>query len=480
MNKNTENSNLFIKKLNQNKGIKLIPLKTKSTSLNFTKHFPSTVREWYNSIYTYSSAYKSLFLLSNNLTTLIKGYFYMYYNNNNILDLDNKSKRLKRLSLKRIFISKMELKHTNDKLGITIYVYNEEKRILVNKLLRLIAFILNTNKKKSDISPVSIINKLYLLNDKKKDLSLLYFLNKVRNRNILNLNHEQKKLNINNNIDNSIKDLNKTLHDLHLLNNIILFCKFKDNHLKKYQDIFMELVSKTYLEKEIKLLNYYKKLIILNKNKFKYYFLSKLEILISRIYGKQVEFNIVNQKSAHLNSDIFTQAVLIKLRKRKNGLLKTLKNFVKTARIFKTNKLSKPNAFFDSLPFYRVNKKIITLKEVSEDNLNNLLINILPLKRNKEVNNLKRIDTQILDSLKYKGAAGIRLEAKGRLTKRFTASRSVFKVKWKGSIKNIDSSYKGFSSVMLRGHLNSNIQYTALSSTTRNGAFGLKGWMSGS
>jgi hypothetical protein len=64
------------------------------------------------------------------------------------------------------------------------------------------------------------------------------------------------------------------------------------------------------------------------------------------------------------------------------------------------------------------------------------------------------------------------------LTRRFTASRSVFKVKWIGSLKNIDSSYKGLSSVMLRGHLKPNLQYSAISSKTRNGAFGLKGWVS--
>jgi hypothetical protein len=74
--------------------------------------------------------------------------------------------------------------------------------------------------------------------------------------------------------------------------------------------------------------------------------------------------------------------------------------------------------------------------------------------------------------------AGVRLEARGRLTRRFTASRSVFKVKWKGSIKNLDSSYKNLSSVILRGHAKSNIQYTIINSKTRNGAFGLKGWIS--
>ncbi len=40
---------------------------------------------------------------------------------------------------------------------------------------------------------------------------------------------------------------------------------------------------------------------------------------------------------------------------------------------------------------------------------------------------------------------GIRLEAKGRLTKRHRADRSVFKVKWKGGLKNIESSYNGLS-----------------------------------
>jgi hypothetical protein len=85
----------------------------------------------------------------------------------------------------------------------------------------------------------------------------------------------------------------------------------------------------------------------------------------------------------------------------------------------------------------------------------------------------------ILNSLKHKNMGGVRLEAKGRLTRRFTASRSVFKIKWKGSLKNIDSSYKGLSSVMLRGHIKSNVQYSIINSKTRNGAFGLKGWISG-
>jgi hypothetical protein len=45
---------------------------------------------------------------------------------------------------------------------------------------------------------------------------------------------------------------------------------------------------------------------------------------------------------------------------------------------------------------------------------------------------------------------GVRLEAKGRLTKRYRADRAIFKVRWKGGLKNIDSSYKGLSSVNMR------------------------------
>ena len=73
---------------------------------------------------------------------------------------------------------------------------------------------------------------------------------------------------------------------------------------------------------------------------------------------------------------------------------------------------------------------------------------------------------------------GIRIEAKGRLTRRFTASRSVFKMKWKGGLKNVDSSFKGLSAVILRGHIKSNVQYSMLHSKNRNGAFGVKGWVS--
>jgi len=67
------------------------------------------------------------------------------------------------------------------------------------------------------------------------------------------------------------------------------------------------------------------------------------------------------------------------------------------------------------------------------------------------------------------------VEAKGRLTRRFTASRSVFKFRYKGNLKNIDCSKNNLSTVMLRGQFKPNIQYSFMNSVKRVGAFGVKG-----
>ena len=86
----------------------------------------------------------------------------------------------------------------------------------------------------------------------------------------------------------------------------------------------------------------------------------------------------------------------------------------------------------------------------------------------------------ILRSIRNKSVSGIRLEVAGRLTRRNTAARSLFKLRYKGNIKNMDSSYKGLSAVLLRGYAKSNLQYTKLKSRIRIGSFGLKGWVSSS
>jgi hypothetical protein len=75
--------------------------------------------------------------------------------------------------------------------------------------------------------------------------------------------------------------------------------------------------------------------------------------------------------------------------------------------------------------------------------------------------------------------AGIRLEVKGRLTKRYRADRSIYSLKWKGGLKNVDSSFRGLSSVLFRGNSKSNVTYSIAKSKRRIGAFAVKGWIGG-
>lgn len=104
-------------------------------------------------------------------------------------------------------------------------------------------------------------------------------------------------------------------------------------------------------------------------------------------------------------------------------------------------------------------------------------INSLKIKRISLINRkiFFSLKDYILSSLKHNKLRGIRVEAKGRLTRRFTASKSVFKMKYKGGLKNVDSSFRKFPAIMLRGHVKSNVQYSVINSNNRNGAYGVKG-----
>ena len=93
--------------------------------------------------------------------------------------------------------------------------------------------------------------------------------------------------------------------------------------------------------------------------------------------------------------------------------------------------------------------------------------------------NSKYLKKIILNNIKYKRVSGVRLEAAGRLTRRFSASRSQRKTKYKGNLENAYSSIKGYSTPVLRGNFKPNLQYTVINSTSRVGAFGVKGWVSG-
>ena len=485
---------IFYKKINSK--YKIIPLNVATNTSGLIRHFPSAIKEWSNSIYAFNNnSIKNLSIADKNLLKLIKSYFNFYFNGI-FLRSDRIATRFKRLAVKKIFASKAELKHTNSKVIITLYIYNEERRILIQKIKRLEAILFpsfiapmknNINKLLSIREKLSIIKNQ---EDKSLFTNLLYELKsylveqiKFENNSLL-VSEKTRSLKEK---EMKYKSLNE---DLIKLTNIIEICDNNPVSFEYYENIYKNLLYKTHLEKEANIIAYYKLLLNLNKFKLEDKFISRLKPLVAKLYNKEVEFNIINLKTLIFNSDIFTEAISLKLKNRNNKLLKVLRSSLSIVKLPKVNRMKEQ--------YNKINIKELWINKINnlnisyiydeyynKDILNKLLLDLfgknsyITCKENVEskIDDSKELLNFVLNMLNFKNVAGIRLEAKGRLTRRFTASRSVFKVRWKGSLKNIDSSYKGLSSVLLRGYVKPNLQYSLVNSKTRNGAFGLKGWI---
>ena len=101
--------------------------------------------------------------------------------------------------------------------------------------------------------------------------------------------------------------------------------------------------------------------------------------------------------------------------------------------------------------------------------------NVIPTTNIAKIRNLNHIQSSTINFIKYKSVFGVRLEAAGRLTKRSTASRSIFKFRYNGTLRNNPIINNSLSSVIVKNNRISNLQFTKIASKTRNGSFGLKG-----
>lgn len=466
-----------------------------SSDTGKTRHFTPAAQEWFNSIYTYNNNYiKTLPVADKNLMTLLKSYF-NFQINRELLKAKTKPMqiRFKRLSTNRIFVGKGELKHTSNKVIITFYVHNTEGMFLSSNLKAILRglyypekdlekFINKDNGKKTITynRPFTLLEYLSLRDHYEWYLSYITsIVNKLTTSlSVLNTYYES--------LSNLVQTKVLTDEDkLLMFNEKVL--NFKTLNYPNF-NAYINKADEEYKKERYR----YNYLLNFNKAKFTNYFIFKLIILVKKIYNKDVEFNIVNLKKMHLNSDIFTQAVSLKLKNRDNKLYRVLKSSLRKIKLPIERKISekqnKPNR--DEFFVNRIRNNIISsmfINNNANDPLNDLLLDFYPSADNLEINIIKRssvknrsisLKNSILRSLKHMKLRGIRVEAKGRLTRRFTASRSVFKMKWKGGLKNVDSSFKGLSTIMLRGHLKSNVQYSVINSKNRNGAFGVKGWVS--
>ncbi len=429
----------------------------KCNFINESKHCPPLIKEWFNSIYVFNkNVVKVLPALDKNLCILVNSYFNLY---NIRFDKKMKSKQLRikkiKSSANKLLISKLNVKHTNDRVNITVYTYNRRKKYYINKIANSASFIY----------PIS-----HLIN--KKEMFVLFFKNLKKNMTDLEVNvmgHANLLL------KETISNLKEKKH------------VFSTKHSNKFY--FIDYIKKC-MYKEILSIRY-KQSIYFEESKSENQYLLPLINLIERIYNKKISFNIVNLKYFYNSGSIFSKALIAKLDNRKNKPTMILTTSLST---FELPSLDKFTMYND---MYNRQKSIQNLSVhnlVSNNIGNHIMVNTShSLECAKDMldqsliafnNNTIKSDiiktnlNEVIESLRNKFTKGVRIEVAGRLTKRNTAERSMFRFKYKGSVKNSESSHKRLSTVLLRGYSKSNLMYNKNKSKLRVGAFGLKTWVS--
>lgn len=522
-----------------------------------TRHYPPANKEWFNSIYAYNKdTIKVLPSTDKTLNKLIKGYFDLYSSGLRKKVKKTRSRRYRvrraRLSTNRILVSRAESKHTSDKVIVTVYVYNSEKKYYFNKLKKIPAidklgkFLLKgwTFDEKLNLLLSKVNNYIYRELPLKNMSNINSMSNKPKSNNLISFFSRKAFMNgkgarFNKDLISELSSKVYALKSKIQLQENSLYAYFKNNGMAISKDKFtitskvfeknlMQGVTYKLLRKEVTSV-FFKQLIRFNKLKFEDRYVSFLSNEISKIYNKKVEFNFVNLRYLYLSSSIFSSTLVAKIRNRKNRFLKVLKDSLQMFNLPPVNR----QALYDEIYNKKRLAQNLGMKDVlnsnylskiallNKDNGNDIgvvnsvkgdeltcdddnyhdalsfskknvdildesLLNVIPKKSSnsfisKEELYLKDHSDKlnnVISNLKHKSVKGIRIELAGRLTKRNTAARSLFKLRYKGNIKNTDSSDKGLSAVMLRGHAKSNLEFSKNKDKIRIGSYGFKGWVS--
>lgn len=585
-------------KRNVKNNLKLRPFNDIISDVGDIQYFPAWSKEWRNSVYHYNSnLIKNFPIYDINIVKIIKSYFNIYFNNL-FLKYKHVLNRRRRLSFNKIFFARPEIKHTNSKGIVTLYTFNRENLPLIQKI-RMVSFLiwkltclLGSGKQSTIKLPINIkvLNPEWRTTYSKylKEISLKSSLNNEykymsKRKFIYTLGQLvcQKLYEL------KIKKWVWLLHDCPIetytmhyrgyLNklekvffkfNIILVIMKDQNLLQDFYAYFSALKTskvkakeqanylvKYWLNEEFTIIRNYKLKLNLNKYKFEEKFLGVLSNTLSKIYSKQIEFNIVNLKNIVFNTDLFTEISTKKLEKRNTRVSKIIHIMLNKAKLPRVNRIQEKGRLIKNVNYNLIENKYRTLdlKNILSHKLdlnqllNNTYLNYVkdhfqpsvsgsgegdnkfyPLSLTKDIspydisnvllskeNDMSRLFSNyrwgktssyksilkfwksqvdyytkssslyyvlynlIFNSIKYKNMGGIRMEIKGRLTPRYRADRSIFKLRWKGALKNIDSSYKGLPVRKSRGHLNPNVGYSIFTSKRRVGAFAVKGWIAG-
>ena len=310
-------------------------------NLDTLKHFPSSVREWNNSIFTYNK--NALPLIPNVCKLAIKfiiNYFKLY--NKKIEGkirryrvLRSLSFKIRKLSSSRIFISKGEFKHTNNKVTITIYSFNRQKN---NYLLKLKKRYLRKFFKRIKLNWRKAHNKLkfrtFNVFQKRKYRGLfkqtyhsykwIYYKKKIKIKSLLDIKLTKIKI-------KGLLALKKTNRKKRKIINILKKLKKNSYKFKGISD-YVNNFYKKLIKKSIRKMEnyiYFRQLIFINESKFNYTYLQYLKNHLQVLFNKNVEFNFINLKQFFLNSNILSESIMLKITRNRRKLYPLLKNLKK-------------------------------------------------------------------------------------------------------------------------------------------------------
>jgi hypothetical protein len=232
-------------------------------------------------------------------------------------------------------------------------------------------------------------------------------------------------------IKNSLK--NNKLSYIHKLF-FLLFQRKEQNNL-----IFnlYNYIIKLKFYKNIEFIRKYKLKLNLNNYKFTDFFLNSLGKLLSKFYNKKIEFNIIKLRSMTYNADIITEIFKLKLRKQKINIHKVIAYIINKARLPNFNQTRK-SKIINSINFNLLENKHekLNISSILGNDNNNKVNQIfyeifenVPIELKNVHQNYNKIKDILFNSIKYKKIGGIKLEAKGRLTRRYRAERSLHKVR---------------------------------------------------
>ncbi|KAF2765320.1 hypothetical protein EJ03DRAFT_354977 [Teratosphaeria nubilosa] len=137
-----------------------------------------------------------------------------------------------------------------------------------------------------------------------------------------------------------------------------------------------------------------------------------LQSLLSRIYSKPVELNLIKLRRPHLDADILSSVVTQKLRDRKSTPRRVIRDAAWKARL-------PTNRSVTLLQQARIRRGAVVASR--------------QLERSSAFGPLRTETARILQSIMLSHVSSVRVEAAGRLSKRITANRSQRKVARRGA-----------------------------------------------